>query len=87
MITLLSASEPTGAAPLPRCPLLPLPRLPPESQLEALQVQQQRPIMYYRPEQPEGMPFLKCTLKPGGYLCCIFGGTTVSHYQVHVVNY
>ncbi|WIA33365.1 hypothetical protein OEZ86_006502 [Tetradesmus obliquus] len=40
-------------------------RLPPESQLDSLEVQQQRPIMYYRPEQPEGAPFLKCTLKPG----------------------
>ncbi|KAF6253905.1 hypothetical protein COO60DRAFT_1642829 [Scenedesmus sp. NREL 46B-D3] len=40
-------------------------RLPSESQLESVEVQQQRPIMYYRPEQPEGIPFLKCTLKPG----------------------
>lgn len=40
-------------------------RLPDDSHIQALEVLQLSPIMYYRPAHPEGLPYLKCSLPPG----------------------
>jgi hypothetical protein len=41
------------------------PRLPQEQALQSLQVLQLSPIMYYRPAQPQGVPYIQAFLKPG----------------------
>jgi hypothetical protein len=47
------------------CPVWP--RLPEEQHIQSLRVLQLSPIMFYRPSQPQGLPYIQASLKPGAH--------------------